>query len=64
MRYEADRRGLEIAYAADTHLHADFLSGATQLAATGVRRCWPLARVADCSTTEARSTRRRLTLGD
>lgn len=34
MRHEAERRGLQIAYAADTHLHADFLSGATQLAAT------------------------------
>ncbi|MEP6814468.1 MAG: MBL fold metallo-hydrolase [Marmoricola sp.] len=30
----ADRRGLRIAFAADTHLHADFLSGAVQLAAT------------------------------
>lgn len=30
----AHRRGLRIAFAADTHLHADFLSGATQLAAT------------------------------
>ncbi|WP_203736609.1 MBL fold metallo-hydrolase [Catellatospora chokoriensis] len=29
----AARRGLRIAYAADTHLHADFLSGAVQLAA-------------------------------
>lgn len=28
------RRGLRVAYAADTHLHADFLSGAVQLAAT------------------------------
>jgi hydroxyacylglutathione hydrolase len=28
------RRGLTVAYAADTHLHADFLSGARQLAAT------------------------------
>ncbi len=28
------RRGLTVAYAADTHLHADFLSGALQLAAT------------------------------
>ncbi|MGW0767232.1 MBL fold metallo-hydrolase [Streptomyces sp. NPDC002676] len=27
----ADRRGLTVAYAADTHLHADFLSGAVQL---------------------------------
>lgn len=33
LRHEAERRGLEIAFAADTHLHADFLSGATQLAA-------------------------------
>ena len=33
MRAEAARRGLTIAYAADTHLHADFLSGAVQLAA-------------------------------
>lgn len=33
MRAEAGRRGLRIAYAADTHLHADFLSGAVQLAA-------------------------------
>lgn len=30
----AERRGLRIAFAADTHLHADFLSGARQLAAT------------------------------
>ena len=33
MQAEADCRGLRIAYAADTHLHADFLSGAVQLAA-------------------------------
>ncbi|MGC0249624.1 hypothetical protein [Pseudactinotalea sp. Z1748] len=30
----AERRGLGIAYAADTHLHADFLTGAVQLAAS------------------------------
>lgn len=30
----ADNWGLRVAYAADTHLHADFLSGACQLAAT------------------------------
>jgi hydroxyacylglutathione hydrolase len=29
----AARRGLRIAYAAETHLHADFLSGARQLSA-------------------------------
>ena len=33
LREAADRRGLRVAYAADTHLHADFLSGAVQLAA-------------------------------
>jgi glyoxylase-like metal-dependent hydrolase (beta-lactamase superfamily II) len=32
MRTEADRRGLTVAFAADTHLHADFVSGAVQLA--------------------------------
>jgi hydroxyacylglutathione hydrolase len=30
----AERRGLTIAFAADTHLHADFLTGAVQLAAS------------------------------
>ena len=34
LRLEADERGLRIVLAADTHLHADFLSGAVQLAAT------------------------------
>ncbi|QGN58049.1 rhodanese-like domain-containing protein [Nostocoides sp. HKS02] len=34
LRVAADQRGLSVAYAADTHLHADFLSGAVQLAAT------------------------------
>ncbi|MQA24494.1 MAG: MBL fold metallo-hydrolase [Micromonosporaceae bacterium] len=33
LRAAAGRRGLRVAYAADTHLHADFLSGARQLAA-------------------------------
>lgn len=32
LRETAERRGLTVAYAADTHLHADFLSGAVQLA--------------------------------
>lgn len=31
LRTAADRRGLTVAFAADTHLHADFLSGAVQL---------------------------------
>jgi glyoxylase-like metal-dependent hydrolase (beta-lactamase superfamily II) len=34
VRELAARRGLKVAYAADTHLHADFLSGAVQLAAS------------------------------
>ena len=33
LRQAASRRGLAVAFAADTHLHADFLSGAGQLAA-------------------------------
>ncbi|WP_327433543.1 MBL fold metallo-hydrolase [Streptomyces sp. NBC_01236] len=33
LREAADRRGLAVAFAADTHLHADFLTGALQLAA-------------------------------
>ena len=33
LRAEADARGLRIAYAADTHLHADFLTGALELEA-------------------------------
>jgi glyoxylase-like metal-dependent hydrolase (beta-lactamase superfamily II)/rhodanese-related sulfurtransferase len=32
LRAVAERRGLRVAFAADTHLHADFLSGAVQLA--------------------------------
>ena len=32
LRAAATRRGLRVAYAADTHLHADFLTGARQLA--------------------------------
>jgi glyoxylase-like metal-dependent hydrolase (beta-lactamase superfamily II) len=33
LRTAARRRGLRVAYAADTHLHADYLTGARQLAA-------------------------------
>jgi hydroxyacylglutathione hydrolase len=33
VRRVAEQRGLTVAFAADTHLHADFLSGARQLAA-------------------------------
>jgi hydroxyacylglutathione hydrolase len=33
LREATERHGLTVAYAADTHLHADFLSGACQLAA-------------------------------
>jgi hydroxyacylglutathione hydrolase len=35
---EAERRDLRVKFAADTHLHADFLSGAVQLAAVGGAR--------------------------
>ncbi|MGR6913096.1 MBL fold metallo-hydrolase [[Actinomadura] parvosata] len=34
MRAEAQRRALTVAYAAETHLHADFLTGALELAAS------------------------------
>jgi hydroxyacylglutathione hydrolase len=34
LRATAERRRLRVAYAADTHLHADFLTGGLQLAAT------------------------------
>ncbi|HEX6578261.1 MAG TPA: rhodanese-like domain-containing protein [Jiangellaceae bacterium] len=34
LRAAAKRQGLRIAYAADTHLHADFLTGAVELAAS------------------------------
>jgi hydroxyacylglutathione hydrolase len=34
LRAAAERRGLRIAFAADTHLHADFLTGAVELAAS------------------------------
>ena len=34
LRAASERRGLKVAYAADTHLHADFLTGAVQLART------------------------------
>lgn len=33
LREVAERRGLTVAFAADTHLHADFITGALQLAA-------------------------------
>jgi hydroxyacylglutathione hydrolase len=33
--HEADRLGLRIAFAAETHLHADFVSGSRELAASG-----------------------------
>jgi len=34
LREVAERRGLTVAFAADTHLHADFLTGAVQLSRT------------------------------
>lgn len=37
LRAEAERRGVEIAYTIETHLHADFISGSRELAARGAR---------------------------
>ncbi|MFJ7201069.1 MULTISPECIES: rhodanese-like domain-containing protein [unclassified Streptomyces] len=56
LRAAAERRGLTVAYAADTHLHADFLSaavqlghdtGATVLASAAGRRAFPHHALAD-----------------
>ncbi|MEV5605772.1 MBL fold metallo-hydrolase [Streptomyces sp. NPDC052299] len=56
LRAAAERRGLRIAFAADTHLHADFLSGAVQLghdtgatilASAAGRRAFDHQRLAD-----------------
>src|SRR5437879_4518788 len=40
---EASRRGLDVAFAADTHLHADFVSGARELGALGATLLVPAA---------------------
>jgi hydroxyacylglutathione hydrolase len=40
---EAERRGLDIAYAVETHLHADFVSGGRELAALGATVLAPAA---------------------
>ena len=37
LRAAANQRALRVAYAADTHLHADFLSGATELGRDGAQ---------------------------
>jgi len=56
LRQAASRRGLAVAFAADTHLHADFVSGAAQLAAgegaavlaaAAGRRAFPHTALAD-----------------
>ncbi|WP_111833439.1 rhodanese-like domain-containing protein [Actinomadura madurae] len=56
LRAAAERRGLSVAFAADTHLHADFLSGAVQLghdtgatvlASAAGRRAFPHRDLAD-----------------
>jgi len=41
--HAARRRGLEVAYAAETHLHADFVSGLGELRALGARLVVPAA---------------------
>lgn len=38
---EADRRGLQIAYAVETHLHADFVSGGRELSTLGAQLLAP-----------------------
>jgi hydroxyacylglutathione hydrolase len=40
---EAERRGLHIAYAVETHLHADFVSGAGELGSLGAAVLAPVA---------------------
>lgn len=40
---EADKRGLAVRFAADTHLHADFVSGTRELAGLGARLLAPAA---------------------
>jgi glyoxylase-like metal-dependent hydrolase (beta-lactamase superfamily II)/rhodanese-related sulfurtransferase len=61
LRAEADRRGLTVAVAADTHLHADFLTGALQLAhddgatvlaSAAGRRAFPHTPLADGDETD------------
>ncbi len=58
----ASQRGLTVAFAADTHLHADFLSGAHQLGATsgvagvGVGGRSPRVHATPDCTTATRST--------
>lgn len=42
-RDEASRRGLRIAFTADTHTHADFVSGSSELAADGATFVAPAA---------------------
>ena len=61
LREAAARRGLTVAFAADTHLHADFVSGAVQLAAdegatvlasAAGRRAFPHTPLADGDETD------------
>jgi glyoxylase-like metal-dependent hydrolase (beta-lactamase superfamily II)/rhodanese-related sulfurtransferase len=40
---EGERRGLEVAYSVETHLHADFVSGSRELAALGAQVIAPRA---------------------
>ena len=40
---EAERRGLQVAFAVETHLHADFVSGSRELAALGATVVAPAA---------------------
>lgn len=40
---EAERRGMQVAFAVETHLHADFVSGSRELAALGATVVAPAA---------------------
>jgi len=69
LRQAAARRGLTVAFAADTHLHADFVTGAVQLAAdegatvlaaAAGRRAYPHLALADGDEVELGGLRLRV----
>ena len=61
LRAAAERRGLRIAFAADTHLHADFLTGAVELAASDGAQVAPRRRGTGSSGTRRSATATRST---
>jgi hydroxyacylglutathione hydrolase len=54
----AQARGLAVAFAADTHLHADFVTGAVDLSRSG-RRCSPRPPAAGSTRTPVCTTATR-----